>query len=259
MRVHRQPIKKGDALRQMQRLRDYAAARGYQVVTEATEIASSLNDERPKLKKLLTDARVGVLVVERRDRLTPIGYSYIATLLEHEGHRVEAIFPTDTGDDLVDDYMAVITSTAAHIYGRRNAKHRATQIHACVKCCVEQTEEQAKEPCAPSNERIKPSWTSTTYKPPPVGSMRSGALGMQLRPGTRPRLNCGHQYGQTRRRFVGESNRLWRGELWPAPCGPGETVPVEAGTRCVRCFAIEWQILENGGTFGEGSSASRKR
>jgi putative resolvase len=35
--------------RQMQRLRDYAAARGYQVVAEVTEIASGLNDERPKL------------------------------------------------------------------------------------------------------------------------------------------------------------------------------------------------------------------
>jgi predicted site-specific integrase-resolvase len=53
-----------EVTRQMQRLRDYAAARGYRVVAEVTEIASGLNDERPKLKKLLTDARVGVLVVE---------------------------------------------------------------------------------------------------------------------------------------------------------------------------------------------------
>jgi putative resolvase len=132
---------KDDVTRQLQRLRDYAAARGYQVVTEATEIASGLNDERPKLKKLLTDARVGVLVVERRDRLTRFGYSYIATLLEHEGRRVEAVFPTDTGEDLVEDFVAVITSMTARIYGRRNAKRRAAQIQACVKQCIEQAEE----------------------------------------------------------------------------------------------------------------------
>jgi len=60
---------KDDAVRQMQRLRDYAAARGYQVVAEVIEIASGLNEERPQLKKLLTDARIGVLVVEHRDRL----------------------------------------------------------------------------------------------------------------------------------------------------------------------------------------------
>jgi putative resolvase len=132
---------KDDVTRQMQRLRDYAAARGYQVVAEVTEIASGLNDERPKLKKLLTDTRVGVLVIEHRDRLTRFGYGYITTLLEHQGRRVEAIFPTDTGDDLVDDFVAAITSMAARIYGRRNAKRRAAQIHACVKRCVEQAAE----------------------------------------------------------------------------------------------------------------------
>jgi putative resolvase len=133
-----------DADRQMQRLREYAVARGYQVVAEVTEIASGLNDERPKLKKLLTDRRVGTLLVEHRDRLTRFGYGYIATLLEQQGRRVEAVFPTETGDGLVDDYVAVITSMAARIYGRRNSKRRAAQIQACVKRCVEQAE-QAEE------------------------------------------------------------------------------------------------------------------
>jgi predicted site-specific integrase-resolvase len=129
-----------DVTRQMQRLRDYAAARGYQVVVEVTEIASGVNDERPKLKKLLTDARVGVLVVEHRDRLTRFGYGYIATLLEHAGRRVEVDFPTDTGDGLLDDFVAVITSMAARLYGRRNAKRRAAHIQACVQRCVEEAE-----------------------------------------------------------------------------------------------------------------------
>ncbi len=124
---------KDDAARQMERLREYAAARGYQVMAEVTEIASGLNDERPKLKKLLTNPKVGVLVVEHRDRLTRFGYGYIATLLEQQGRRVEAIYPSDTGDDLVDDFVAVITSMAARIYGRRNSKRRAERIRACVE------------------------------------------------------------------------------------------------------------------------------
>jgi putative resolvase len=132
---------KDDVTRQLQRLRDYAAARGYQVVAEVTEVASGLNDERPKLKKLLTDTRVGVLVVEHRDRLTRVGYGYIATLLEHQGRRVEAIYPSDSGENLVDDVVAVITSLATRIYGRRNAKRRAAQIQACVKQCFERAEE----------------------------------------------------------------------------------------------------------------------
>jgi predicted site-specific integrase-resolvase len=132
---------KDEVTRQIRRLRDYAAARGYQVVAEVTEIASGLNEERPKLRKLLTDARVGVLVVEHKDRLTRFGYGYIATLLEHEGRRVEAVFPRDTGDGLVDDFVAVITSMAARIYGRRKAKRRAAQIQACVKQCIERADE----------------------------------------------------------------------------------------------------------------------
>jgi putative resolvase len=135
---------KEDLTRQRQRLREYAAARGYQVVSEVTEIASGLTDEGPKLKQLLTDPRVGVIVVEQRDRLTRFGYGSIATLLEHQGRRVEAIFPNDTGNELVDDFVAIITSLAARLYGRRNAKRRAEQIQACVKRCVEQAEQVAE-------------------------------------------------------------------------------------------------------------------
>jgi predicted site-specific integrase-resolvase len=124
---------KADATRQMERLRGYAAARGYQVTVEVTEIASGLNDDRPKLKKLLTSPKISVLVVDHRDRLTRFGYGYITTLLEQQGRRVEAISPSDTGDDLVDDFVAVITSMAARIYGRRNSKRRAEQIKACIE------------------------------------------------------------------------------------------------------------------------------
>ncbi len=124
---------KDDAVRQRQRLREYAAARGYQVVAEVIEIASGLNDERPKLKKVLTNPKVGIIVVEHRDRLTRFGYGYIATLLEYQGRRLEAMYPSDTGDGLVDDFVAVLTSMAARIYGRRNSKRRAERIRACVE------------------------------------------------------------------------------------------------------------------------------
>jgi predicted site-specific integrase-resolvase len=103
------------------------------VVTEVIEIASAVNDERPKLTKLLTDRRGRVLVVEHRDRLTRFGYGYIATLMEHQGRRVEAIYPSDSRDGLVDDFVAVITSMAARISGRCTSKRRAERIRACVE------------------------------------------------------------------------------------------------------------------------------
>jgi predicted site-specific integrase-resolvase len=137
--------------RQMQRLRDYAAPHRYHVVDEVIEIASGLHDERPKLKKLLTDARVGVIVVVHRDRLTRFGYGYIATSLEHADRHVEVVFATDTGHDTGDDVVAVITRMATRMYGRRNAKRRAAQIQACVKQCIEQTDQES--PARASHQR----------------------------------------------------------------------------------------------------------
>src|SRR5439155_20463754 len=59
---------KNDLERQMHRLRDYAAARGYQVAKEVTEIASGLNESRPKFLKLMADTTFGTIIVEQVDR-----------------------------------------------------------------------------------------------------------------------------------------------------------------------------------------------
>ena len=132
---------KDDLERQIVRLKDYAAARGYQVSKEVTEIASGLNDTRPKLEKLLADTSIGTIVVENRDRLTRFGSHYIETLLAAQGRHVEMIFQSDTGDELVDDFVAVITSMSARIYGRRLSKRRAEKIKQCVESVMQSEEE----------------------------------------------------------------------------------------------------------------------
>ena len=124
---------KEDLDRQMQRRKDYAAAHGYQVSKMVSELASGLHDKRPKLMRLLTDGSVGVIVVEHRDRLTRFGFYYIEHLMQMQGRRLEVIFPSDTDNDLVDDFMAVITSMASRIYGRRTSKRRAEKIKQCVE------------------------------------------------------------------------------------------------------------------------------
>src|SRR5262249_12865311 len=119
-----------DLDRQMQRLRDYAAAKGYTVAKEVSEMASGLNEHRPKLSKLLTDPTIGTLVVEHRDRLTRFGYEYIRQLLETQGRHLEVLFPSDTDNELIDDFVAVITSMAARIYRQRRSRPKAAQIPA---------------------------------------------------------------------------------------------------------------------------------
>src|SRR5258706_5389494 len=124
---------KEDLERQMQRLQDYAASKGYQVTKMVRELASGLNDRRPKLMKLLTDASVGIVVIEHRERLTRFGFTYIDQLMQMQGRRLEVLFPSDTDSDLVDDFIAVITSMASRISGRRMSKRRAGKIKQCVE------------------------------------------------------------------------------------------------------------------------------
>ena len=131
---------KDDVERQMQRLKDYAAARGYQVSKEVTELASGLNDHRPKLEKLLADSSIGTIIVENRDRLTRFGAHYIETLLEAQGRHLEMLFSGDTGDELIDDFVSVITSMAARLYGRRQSKRRAEKIKQCVEQAMQEEE-----------------------------------------------------------------------------------------------------------------------
>ncbi len=133
---------KEDLERQMQRLKDYAASHGYRVTRTVSELASGLNDSRPKFLKLLTDASIGVIVVEHRDRATRFGLTYIEQLMQMQGRRLEVIFPSDTDNDLVDDFLAVITSMASRISGRRTSKRRAEKIKACVESAMKGEEEE---------------------------------------------------------------------------------------------------------------------
>ena len=126
--------------RQLQRLRDYAAANGDSVAKAVSEMASGLTDHRPKLSRLLTDPTIGTLVVEHQDRLTRFGAEDIRQLLETQGRHLEVLFPSETDDELVDDLVAVLSSMATRLYGRRTAKRRAAHMQACVKRCVEQAE-----------------------------------------------------------------------------------------------------------------------
>ena len=70
---------------------------------------------------------------QHRDRLTRFGFHSIEQLMQMQGRRLEVIFPRDTDNDLVEDFIAVITSMASRISGRRTSKRRAEKIKQCVE------------------------------------------------------------------------------------------------------------------------------
>lgn len=115
--------------RQKERLENYCAARGYKVLKTVTEIGSGLNDKRPKLEKMLTDESVKLIVVEHSDRLARFGLNYIKRLLELQGRKIEVINEqSNNRDDLMQDFVSIITSFCARLYGMRRNKRRTEQI-----------------------------------------------------------------------------------------------------------------------------------
>lgn len=117
--------------RQKNRLLDYCAAKGYKVEKVVTEIASGLNDTRPKLEKLLVDKSINLIVVEHKDRLARFGLNYIEKLLALDNRKIEIINPqSNDRDDLMQDFVSIITSFTARLYGQRRTKRKTEQLIA---------------------------------------------------------------------------------------------------------------------------------
>jgi predicted site-specific integrase-resolvase len=117
--------------RQAIRLADYCAARGYQVAQVVKEIASGVNDSRPKLLALLKDTSVTRIVVEHQDRLTRCGFHYLEALLQAQGRIIEVVnLAEDDKEDLIADLVAIVYSFTARLYGQRRAKRKTERIAA---------------------------------------------------------------------------------------------------------------------------------
>jgi len=121
--------------RQAKRLTDYCAAKGYRVALVVKEIGSGVNDTRPQLMKLLTHPSVTLSVVEHQDRLTRFGFNYLDKLLAMQGRRIEVIHLAENGqEDVVQDFVSIVTSFCARLYGRRRSKRKTERIIAELQC-----------------------------------------------------------------------------------------------------------------------------
>lgn len=114
---------------QKERLISYANAKGYMVKEVVTEIGSGLNDERPKLEKILTNRNIDIIIVEHKDRLARFGVNYLQKLLELDGRKIEIINPINNDrDDLMQDFVSIITSFCARLYGLRRTKRQTESL-----------------------------------------------------------------------------------------------------------------------------------
>jgi putative resolvase len=123
------PKQQADLDRQVARLEDYCAARGYQVGRIVKEIGSGVNDGRRKFLALLADPKADTIVVEHKDRATRFGFRYLEVLLKQVGRTIEvANLAENDQEDLLQDLSSIIT----HYLGVGKSKQAAAHIKDCL-------------------------------------------------------------------------------------------------------------------------------
>jgi predicted site-specific integrase-resolvase len=138
------PKQQADLYRQVAKLEDYCAARGYQVGRIVKEIGSGVNDSRRKFLALLADPKADTIVVEHKDRATRFGFRYLEVLLKQVGRSIEvANLAENDREDLLQDLSSIVYSMCARLYGQRRAKRKQVLIG---KILANGEEEQGEEP-----------------------------------------------------------------------------------------------------------------
>lgn len=113
---------------QIDRLNQFALAKGYSVTKSFKEVASGMNDSRRELWKMI-DSKPDILIIENKDRLTRFGYKYIEKLLNNQGTKIICINESLTDeDDIMKDLISIITSFCCRIYGLRRGTNKIKQI-----------------------------------------------------------------------------------------------------------------------------------
>lgn len=111
---------------QAKRLEQFCFAKGWIVNEIVKECASGLNDNRPKLIKILTEKKATKLVVEHKDRLTRFGFNYIKIL--YPECEIVVVNEVESKEDLFEDFVSLVTSFCARIYGRRRSKRKTEEL-----------------------------------------------------------------------------------------------------------------------------------
>jgi putative resolvase len=124
---------KDDLVRQIDRLRQFASANGYVITEEISEVASGMNPNRPKLNGILSNKDTKVILVEHKDRLTRFGFELIVNAIKATDRKIIVMNETESSMDLVQDFVDVVTSMCARIYGQRSAKNRASRAIEAAK------------------------------------------------------------------------------------------------------------------------------
>ncbi len=131
----------GNLARQSERLLTYAEKNNYTIQLNIKDLGSGLNEKRRGLKRVLQaiqQEEIDSILIEYKDRLTRFGYQYLEQYADSYGVMIEVIDEQPKKEleaELVEDMIAIVTSFAARIYGRRSQRYR--DMKTCHKKAAE--------------------------------------------------------------------------------------------------------------------------
>ncbi len=110
-----------------------------EVVKVFRDRASGLRENRPGLDRLLravADGDVTVVRVTHEDRLARFGVGWLKRLLTVYGVTLEVLHPKKLGgrDELLEDFMSLVTTFAGRLYGMRSAESRKRLLAESGQC-----------------------------------------------------------------------------------------------------------------------------
>jgi len=99
------------------------------VVKVVRDRGSGLREDRPGLNRVLamvSDGSVTVVRVTHEDRLARFGVGWLKRLLAVHGVTLEVLHPKKSGgrDELLEDFVSLVTTFAGRLYGMRSAEAR---------------------------------------------------------------------------------------------------------------------------------------
>ncbi len=133
----------GNLSRQTERLKEAASTRGYEIVQVIAEQASSLNERRKGMQKLLAlveQQAVDVVLLEYPDRLVRFGFPYLEQAFRWKQVRLEVLDPPkqpEPPEEVVQDLLTIVTVFARRLYG-----HRAHGVRKRIETVLKECEQE---------------------------------------------------------------------------------------------------------------------
>lgn len=125
---------KTNLVTQAERVEAFVNANGKIVHKVVKDIGSGLNDNRKKLMELLSCDKTTAIYVEHQDRLTRFGFNYIKMICDIKGINLVVINQVnDKENEIMQDFISLVTSFCSRIYGTRRTKRKTEKIIEVLK------------------------------------------------------------------------------------------------------------------------------